>query len=168
MRPRYDYGAEVRVLRNVRNDGTYPGEPTGALLIRRGSTGFVRDVGTFLQDQVIYSVHFLDSDRIVGCRDEELQPADDPWVPSRFEFRDLVAAAIPLGLEGKVIVDAGEVGEVIRVLRDHPGGVAYHVHFPSRNTLIVPESALRESDQSDDGTGADTPDIKTTHTTAEP
>ena len=162
MRPSYEYGEEVRVLRNVRNDGTYPGEPTGALLIRRGSTGFVRDVGTFLQDQIIYSVHFLDSDRIVGCREEELQPADAPWVPSAFEFRDLVAAAIPLGLEGKVIVAPGEVGEVIRVLRDHPGGVAYHVHFPNRNTLIVPETALRAADP----TGADDTDTTDTRTTA--
>jgi nitrogen fixation protein NifZ len=100
MRPEYDYGDEVRVLRNVRNDGTYPGEPTGALLIRRGSTGFVRDVGTFLQDQIIYSVHFLDSDRIVGCRTEELQHADAPWTPSRFEFRDQVVARLPLGPPG--------------------------------------------------------------------
>ena len=30
----------------------------------------------------------------------------------------------------------------MRVLRDHPGGVAYHVHFPVYSTLIVPEVAL--------------------------
>ncbi len=155
MRPEYDYGDEVRVLRNVRNDGTYPGEPTGALLIRRGSTGFVRDVGTFLQDQLIYSVHFLDSDRIVGCRAEELQRADEPWIPSRFEFRDQVAARLPLGLQGRVLVEAGEVGEVIRVLRDHPGGVAYHVHFPDRNTLIVPETALTEPETPTAGASAE-------------
>ena len=155
MRPEYEYGDEVRVLRNVRNDGTYPGEPTGALLIRRGSTGFVRDVGTFLQDQLIYSVHFLDSDRVVGCRAEELQRADAPWIPSRFEFRDQVAARLPLGLQGRVLVEAGEVGEVIRVLRDHPGGVAYHVHFPDRNTLIVPETALTEPETPTAGASAE-------------
>jgi nitrogen fixation protein NifZ len=159
MRPEYDYGDEVRVLRNVRNDGTYPGEPTGALLIRRGSTGYVRDVGTFLQDQLIYSVHFLDSDRIVGCRAEELQRADAPWIPSRFEFRDQVAARLPLGLQGRVLVEAGEVGEVIRVLRDHPGGVAYHVHFPDRNTLIVPETALTEPETSTAGASAEADDV---------
>ena len=70
MLPRFDYGAEVRVTRSVRNDGTFPGLPTGALLVRRGSVGFVRDVGTFLQDQIIYTVHFLQDDRIVGCREE--------------------------------------------------------------------------------------------------
>ena len=147
MRPRYDYGDEVRVTRNIRNDGTYPGEATGTLLVRRGSTGFVRDVGTFLQDQIIYSVHFLDSDRMVGCREEELQPAADPWVPSRFEFRDKVSARLPLGSGGRVLVEQGAVGEVMKVLRGAPlpddsGQVAYHVYFPGCNTLQVPESAL--------------------------
>jgi nitrogen fixation protein NifZ len=152
MRPRFDYGDEVRVVRNVRNDGTYPGEATGALLVRRGSTGFVRDVGTFLQDQIIYTVHFLDQDRIVGCREEELQLADDPWTPSRFEFREKVAARIALGSEGRVLVESGTVGEIARVLRDapkpdgSPGDVAYHVDFPGCNTLQVPESALKAPD----------------------
>ncbi len=142
MRPRYDIGDQIRVLRNVRNDGTFPGEPTGALLIRRGSTGFVRDVGTFLQDQIIYSIHLLDSDRVVGCREEELQPADAPWTPSHFESRDRVAARLSLAIQGRVMVEAGEIGEVIRVLRDHPHGVFYQVHFTGRKTLLVPESAL--------------------------
>jgi nitrogen fixation protein NifZ len=66
MQTQWDIGASVRVVRNVRNDGTYPGAETGDLLIRRGSVGTIVDVGTFLQDQIIYSVHFLDADRIVG------------------------------------------------------------------------------------------------------
>ncbi|WP_043756003.1 nitrogen fixation protein NifZ [Imhoffiella purpurea] len=155
MRPQFEYGDEVRVIRNVRNDGTYPGESTGTLLIRRGSTGFVKDVGTFLQDQIIYSVHFLDSDRIVGCREEELIPVDAPWTPSRFEFRDKVAANIPLGMQGRILVEAGEIGEVIKVVRDNPGGVAYHVHFLDRNTLLVPETALTEAEPTADSTEID-------------
>ena len=148
MRPRFDYGDEVRVLRNVRNDGTYPGKDTGNLLVRRGSTGYVRDIGTFLQDQIIYTVHFLDEDRVVGCREEELQLADAPWTPSQFEFRDKVAARLTLGTGGRVLVEQGEVGEIVKVLRGTPtaervGEVAYHVHFPGRNTLQVPESALQ-------------------------
>jgi nitrogen fixation protein NifZ len=142
MRPRFDYGDEVRVLRNVRNDGTFPGAEVGNLLVRRGTTGFVRDRGTFLQDQIIYSVHFLAEDRLVGCREEELQFASEPWTPSRFEFRDRVAARLRLGSGGRVLVERGEVGEVLKVLRDAPGGVAYHVHFDGRSTLQVPESAL--------------------------
>ncbi|MFP4495703.1 MAG: nitrogen fixation protein NifZ [Halochromatium sp.] len=147
MRSKYDYGDEVRVLRNVRNDGTFPGQPTGTLLVRRGSTGYVRDIGTFLQDQIIYSVHFLDGDQIVGCREEELQPAADPWTPSRFESREKVAARIALGRGGRVLVEQGCIGEVIKVLRgpamaEQAGEVAYHVLFPGCSLLQVPESAL--------------------------
>ncbi len=150
MQPLYDYGDEVRVRRNVRNDGTFPGQPTGALLVRRGSTGYVRDVGSFLQDQIIYSVHFLDGDRIVGCREEELQPASAPWTPSRFESREKVAARIALGRGGRVLVEQGRVGEVIKVLRgpattEQTGEVAYHVLFPGCSLLQVPESALESA-----------------------
>jgi nitrogen fixation protein NifZ len=142
MRPRYDYGDEVRVLRNLRNDGTVPGIDVGRLLVRRGSTGFVRDLGTFLQDQIIYAVDFLAEGRLVGCREEELQPASAPWNPSRFESRERVVARLRLGSGGRVLVERGEVGEVLRVLRDAPGGVSYHVLFDGRSTLQVPESAL--------------------------
>ncbi|MBI2306942.1 MAG: nitrogen fixation protein NifZ [Rhodocyclales bacterium] len=144
MDARWDYGEAVRVVRNVRNDGTYPGLPAGAPLVRRGSIGYVVDVGTFLQDQIIYSVNFLDEGRIVGCREEELIGADEPWLPSRFEFRDRVAAAQGLAIGGELLVTAGSGGEVIRVVRDAPGGVAYHVHFdrlPGR-LLQLPEALL--------------------------
>jgi hypothetical protein len=44
----------VRVLHNLRNDGTFPGLALGKLLVRRDSMGFIRDIGTFLQNQIIY------------------------------------------------------------------------------------------------------------------
>ena len=72
----FESGQRVRVTRTIRNDGTYPGVPTGTKLVAAGSLGFVRDVGTFLQDQVIYSVHFTDQDRVVGCRSQELIDGD--------------------------------------------------------------------------------------------
>ena len=78
MRPRYGQGEAVRVIRNVRNDGTFPGMDVGKLLVRRGSVGYVKDVGTYLQDQLIYSVHFFEDNRMVGCREEELQAESDP------------------------------------------------------------------------------------------
>ncbi|MEZ5840256.1 MAG: nitrogen fixation protein NifZ [Hyphomicrobiales bacterium] len=143
-RPRFDYGDEVRVVRNLRNDGTFPGVATGSLLVRRGSIGVVRDIGTFLQDQIIYSIHFTEADILVGCRDREVIAIDDPWVPSRFEFGEMVAARLALGIGGKIVVEAGEVGEIIKVLRDLPGGVAYHVNFPGR-MLQVPETALEDA-----------------------
>ncbi len=140
----WQLGDAVRVTRNVRNDGTYPGEETGALLIRRGSVGHVVDVGTFLQDQIIYSVHFLDAGRIVGCRQEELMGAEEAWVESAFEFRQKVRAGRSLASRGEVLVPAGSIGEILKVLRDAPGGVAYHVHFDclAGRPLIVAEPAL--------------------------
>lgn len=150
---RFDYGDAVRVTRNVRNDGTYPGLDVGAFLVRRGSVGYVQNVGTFLQDQVIYSVHFLDERKIVGCREEELIPADAPWTPSRYEFRDKVRNIVAFSVDGELIVEAGVEGEVLKVLRDYdPEQVFYHVRFPGR-TLLVPEKCLAPVDRcaADDG-----------------
>ncbi|WP_374244162.1 nitrogen fixation protein NifZ [Zoogloea sp.] len=144
MNARWEYGEAVRLTRNVRNDGTYPGLDPGAPLVRRGSIGYVVDVGTFLQDQVIYSVNFLDEGKIVGCREEELIGADEAWTPSRFEFRDKVKATRQLAVGGEVLVTVGAIGEVMKVIRDAPGGVAYHIHFddlPGR-VLQIPEAIL--------------------------
>lgn len=141
MRPNYDYGDEVRIMRNVRNDGTYPGLEMGAPLVKRGSTGYVQSVGTYLQEYIIYSVHFVEQDILVGCKEDELQLASEPWVPSEFEFRDKVQAKIRLAIKGEVLVEQDDEGEILKVLRDMPTGVHYHVRFPGR-TLLVPENAL--------------------------
>lgn len=145
MRPRFDYGDAVRVTRNVRNDGTYPGLVMGNLLVRRGSVGYVMNVGTFLQDQLIYTVHFIDQGRIVGCREEELLGADEPWTPSKFETREKVRSVVTLAVDGEVLVPVGTEGEVMRVLRDTEQGVQYHVHFPG-HVLQVPERVLARLD----------------------
>ncbi len=147
MRPRFEYGDEVRVIRNVRNDGTYPGLDTGVLLVRRGSVGYVRDVGTFLQDQLIYSVDFVEEQCMVGCREQELQLASDPWTLNRFEFREKVTPILPLGIKGEVVAEPGDVGEIEKVLREMEGGPFYHVRFQGR-TLMVPETSLDFSEES--------------------
>ncbi len=145
MQPRFDYGEAVRVIRNIRNDGTYPGIATGALLVRRGSVGYVHHIGVFLQDQIIYAVHFIDErKRLVGCREQELIPAAAPWVHSRFEVRDKVVARLALASNGKVLVAAGAGGDVVKVLRDDSEAVAYHVCFGER-ILQVAERALEEA-----------------------
>ena len=144
MDAKWEYGEAVRLIRNVRNDGTYPGLDPGAPLVRRGSIGYVVDVGTFLQDQVIYSVNFLDEGKIVGCREEELIGAEDPWTPSKFEFREKVRATKQLSVSGEVLVDIGSRGEVIKVIRHGEDGVAYHIHFDSLpgRLLLIPEGIL--------------------------
>lgn len=145
MQYQWEYGDQVRVIRNVRNDGTFPGMEPGDLLIRRGSIGYVVDVGTFLQDQVIYSVHFLDAGRIVGCREEELIDISETWVPSRYEFREKVASAINLSVGGELLVPEGSIGEVIKVIReDGAEAASYHIHFEclKGRLLAIPERLL--------------------------
>jgi nitrogen fixation protein NifZ len=152
---RFEYGDPVRVIRNVRNDGTYPGLEVGAFLVRRGSVGYVQNVGAFLQDQVIYSVHFLDERKLVGCREEELIPADAPWVPSRFEFRDKVKCLFTLAVRGEIVAPAGSAGEILKVIRDEEAQqVRYHVRFPGR-TLLVPEASLETLESSTVGAGVE-------------
>ncbi len=148
MQPRFEYGEEVRLVRNVRNDGTYPGMDVGALLIRRGAVGCVYDVGTYLQDQLIYRVHFIGEGRTVGCREEELIPVDAEWIQNRFEFRDRVRAGAPLAIDGEVIVASGDEGEVQKVLRE-PGRILYHVRFGER-TFLVPEQSLLALEEEQD------------------
>lgn len=143
LEPRFARDDAVRVIRNIRNDGTYPGQATGALLIRRGSMGYVRHLGVFLQDQIIYTVHFLEAGhRIVGCRENELIPADAPWVPNRFERGDRVIARRALAVGGTVVVAIGAPGEIIAVIRE-PAPPSYHALFGTR-VFQVPEDALDE------------------------
>jgi nitrogen fixation protein NifZ len=146
MLARWDYGDAVRVTRNVRNDGTFPGVRTGELLVRRGRIGHVRDVGTFLQDQIIYSVHFLDEGRLVGCREEELIGIDEAWIESRFEVRQRVRATRALVIRGELRVPLGSRGEILNLERSLTQGVVYHTHFDCLpgNPLLVPEAALGE------------------------
>jgi len=149
MLPKYEFGDEVRIIRNVRNDGTYPGVPTGTLLIRRGSTGFVTNVGTFLQDQLIYTVNFLEQNKIVGFREEELIGIAEPWIPSKYESREKVRSKITLTVRGQVRVTPGMEGEILKVFRDESDGVQYHVIFHDQ-VLQVPEASLEATRVFDD------------------
>ena len=141
----FEIGDEVRVIRNVRNDGTFPGLDTGNLIMRRGSTGTVVDRGTFLQDQIVYTIHFLGDDRVVGCREEELIGIDESWNPSKFEFRDKVVALKTFAVNGEIIAEAGDQGEILKVLRESDDEMAYHVRFPG-HTLQILESRLEWAD----------------------
>ncbi len=142
MRPEYELGEEVRVIRNLRNDGTYPGKNTGEMLIKRGSIGFVDDYGVYLQDQLIYSVRFMSEGKTVGCRGEELILSTAPWVENKFEFNQKVISKIPLVVDGETIIEKNQQGLVMKVLRDsEKKKVSYHVHFNSR-LFQMPEAAL--------------------------
>ncbi len=141
MKPEYQYGTEVRLIRNVRNDGTYPGEEVGKLLVRRGEVGAVYDVGTYLQDQIIYRVHFLNAAKTVGCREEELIRATDPWIPNKYEFREKVMANLSLSVGGQVVIEPGDVGEIEKIIKGIDVPVSYHVRFQGR-VFQIPEASL--------------------------
>lgn len=146
MEAKFDYGEKVRVIKNIRNDGTFMGSKRGALLIRRGSEGFVKGIGKFLQDQVIYQVHFIEQGVTVGCRETELNDLDSPWVDRKFERGDPVVVDRALSSNGDIVVAEGESGTVLGLESDQKP-YYYKVNFKRKengdvNAWVVPESVL--------------------------
>jgi len=74
--PRFAMGERVLSRSVVRNDGTYRGKDIGEVLVNRGDIGYVRSIGTFLQQFYIYAVEFVDSGHQVGMRAKELCTLD--------------------------------------------------------------------------------------------
>ncbi|WP_107760539.1 nitrogen fixation protein NifZ [Dickeya sp. Secpp 1600] len=140
MTPRFECGDAVRVVRALRNDGTFAGRARGELLVRRGSVGYVREWGVFLQDQIVYQVHFLDRDRVVGCRESELIDADQPWLAGDFQYGDRVCSMQPLAINGDIVVTMGQQGEVLATAQGERGDSCI-VLFGERQ-FQVPISAL--------------------------
>ncbi|HLN25527.1 MAG TPA: nitrogen fixation protein NifZ [Patescibacteria group bacterium] len=75
--PELEYGQKVRSLKNVRNDGTFPGAEIGDFLVQKGDVGYVNSIGTFLQQFYIYGVDFFERGRVVGMRMKELEVVED-------------------------------------------------------------------------------------------
>lgn len=75
--PRFRYGERVMARSVVRNDGTFNGHDIGAVLVERGDTGYVRSIGTFLQQYYIYAVEFVGRGYQVGMRAKELCTLDE-------------------------------------------------------------------------------------------
>ncbi len=76
--PVFRPGEKVRATKYVRNDGTYPRREIGDILVRKGETGYVRDIGTFLQQFYIYAVEWTESGTLVGMRGKELESLAPP------------------------------------------------------------------------------------------
>ena len=146
MDEKFDYGEKVRVIRNIRNDGTFMGKSRGSLLIRRGSEGFIKSMGRFLQDQVIYQVHFIEQGLTVGCRENELSDLDSPWIDRKFERGDTVSVNQSLSSEGEIVVKDGDVGTISSLASDQKP-FTYNVIFPrvddgNVDSWVIPESVL--------------------------
>lgn len=76
--PVFKPGEKVRALKYVRNDGTLRGREIGEIVVGKGDVGYVRDIGTFLQQFYIYAVEWVDRGTIVGMRGKELVSLDTP------------------------------------------------------------------------------------------
>ncbi|MBE9141541.1 nitrogen fixation protein NifZ [Nodosilinea sp. LEGE 07088] len=79
--PIFDMGTRVRSLKVLRNDGTFPGKDIGFHLAKKGDVGYVVGIGTYLQRAYIYSVHFIESNFVVGCLSKELELIDEDYKP---------------------------------------------------------------------------------------
>lgn len=74
--PRFAMGERVASRSVIRNDGTYCGHDIGDVLVHKGDVGYVRSIGSFLQQFYIYAVEFTDSGHQVGMRAKELCTLD--------------------------------------------------------------------------------------------
>lgn len=75
--PEFKLESKVRVRKKIRNDGTFPGKDIGETLANKGDEGYIISIGTYLQTAYIYSVHFLETNNIVGCLGKELELVSD-------------------------------------------------------------------------------------------
>lgn len=74
--PLFEEGDKISSLKEVRNDGTYPGKEVGEILIAPGDVGYIKSIGTYLQMFYIYAVDFYDKRIIVGMRAHEMELVD--------------------------------------------------------------------------------------------
>lgn len=68
-------GQRVRLVKSIRNDGTYPHARVGDVLVEAGAEGYVRKIGDFLQTIRVYEVTFIEEGLTFGCREAELENA---------------------------------------------------------------------------------------------
>ena len=122
MNTRFTVGHEVRVVRNIRSDGSFAGKNKGELLVEQGETGIVQGIGYFLQDQVIYEVFFPKINRLVGLRNSEVIDAKLDWIPCLFRSLDKAKLTLALKMKETIIAVKGDIVEVQRVYRDLESG----------------------------------------------
>ncbi len=85
--PIFDYGQKVRIIKTIRNDGTFPGKDIGEVLVKKGDLGYVTSIGTFLQQFYIYGIEIIDRGYRVGLRGKEMEPIDHETKPAEAETR---------------------------------------------------------------------------------
>ncbi|WP_099590478.1 nitrogen fixation protein NifZ [Leptospirillum ferriphilum] len=74
--PFFEFGEKVRLKKHIRNDGTFPKREVGDILARKGDEGYIRSIGTFLQQFYIYAVYIPETGVTIGCKRRELESLD--------------------------------------------------------------------------------------------
>ncbi len=100
MRPRFHIDQRVVTVKAIRNDGTYPDPDLGkgAVLVPRGTPGYVVDIGTFLRSTWSMPL-FFENGRMVGCLERELAPLEEGRAGEDLETGAVLGSA-PVGREG--------------------------------------------------------------------
>jgi nitrogen fixation protein NifZ len=72
QQPKFQWGQPVAALIDLFNDGTFPGEPEGALLVKAGDKGEIVQIGAHAETGAhVYLVEFTEK-RVVGCLEGEI------------------------------------------------------------------------------------------------
>ena len=92
---KYFEGQKVELIEDIVNDGTYPHAKIGTLIMPKGSIGYIKTIGEFLQVIRVYEVHFFGAGmelEIIGCREHELQAVEDNYMAEeQLEFEAMKA-----------------------------------------------------------------------------
>ncbi len=130
MRPRFTFSEAVRVVRAIRNDGTYAGLPSGALLVR-GAASAMSATGSILAGPDHLPDPLPDCDRVVGCREQELIAGDRPRLAGNLQYGDSVICQTALAMQGEMVVSVGQLGRIEATDRGEHGD-GYIVDFGGR------------------------------------
>ena len=72
QQPKFQWGQPVAASIDLFNDGTLPGEPEGALLVKAGDKGEIVQIGAHTETGThVYLVEFTEK-RVVGCLEGEI------------------------------------------------------------------------------------------------
>lgn len=128
MSYRFEIGEKVRLLFDIKSDGTTFGSKRGNLIQRQGAIGYIKKQD-FLLEREVYNVHFLETSQVIGCREHELIDGDLAWEAPLFQIRDKIKAAIDVTYEGDVIIQQETRGTVTGVRYHLEHGYIYEVRF---------------------------------------
>jgi len=93
--PFFEFGEKVRIKKHIRNDGTFPNKDVGEILARKGDAGYIRSIGTFLQQFYIYAVYIPETGVTVGCKRRELESLDYDDSPEEGEATESAPERTP-------------------------------------------------------------------------